>query len=136
MPQVVRCRASGNPVGTDTRALGGLCDCSACAAYRRGRQDVEPLLEDARSRLALERLRAEETERRLRAWVSDLQAGCWINCVYCGHRYGPDPGTPVAMADVLRRHVEVCPEHPLSAALARVAELEGELASRRAPEDE
>jgi hypothetical protein len=51
---------------------------------------------------------------RLRNWIADLQSGMFINCVYCGHRYGPDPGTPVAMADVLKAHIEVCPEHPAS----------------------
>ena len=51
---------------------------------------------------------------RLRRWIADLQSGMSINCVYCGHRYGPDPGTPIAMAEVLKKHVEVCPEHPMS----------------------
>jgi hypothetical protein len=41
---------------------------------------------------------------RLRQWIADLQSGMFINCVYCGHRYGPDPGTPTAMADVLKAH--------------------------------
>lgn len=60
-----------------------------------------------------ERLREENA--RLRQWVSDLQSGCYVNCVYCGHRYGPDDGeTPLSMADVLREHVERCPEHPLA----------------------
>lgn len=47
-------------------------------------------------------------------WIADLQSGMFINCVYCGHQYGPDPGTPVAMADVLKAHVERCPRHPMS----------------------
>ncbi len=34
----------------------------------------------------------------------------------CGHRYGPREDTPVAMADVLKEHIEQCPEHPLSEA--------------------
>lgn len=51
---------------------------------------------------------------RYRQWVNDLQAGMCISCVYCGYQYGPDPGTPVAMADVLKAHIEVCPEHPMS----------------------
>lgn len=58
------------------------------------------------------------------AWVADLQSGMFINCVYCGHRYGPDPGTPVAMADVLKAHVEKCPPHPMSALRARLDEAE------------
>lgn len=55
--------------------------------------------------------RAEQAEQ----WVRDLQSGMFVNCVYCGHRYGPDPGTPVSMADVLKAHVEECPKHPMSA---------------------
>ena len=59
---------------------------------------------------------------RLRQWVADLQAGCYINCVYCGHRYGPDDEVPAAMADVLKEHVEKCPEHPMSKLKAEDAE--------------
>jgi hypothetical protein len=60
---------------------------------------------------------------RLNKWVSDLHSGMYVNCVYCGHRYGPNPGTPVAMADVLKEHIAKCPEHPLSKANARLAAL-------------
>jgi hypothetical protein len=66
---------------------------------------------------------------RLRQWIADLQSGMYVNCVYCGHRYGPDPGTPVAMADVLKAHIEVCPEHPASQLKAQVAELRAALLS-------
>lgn len=55
-----------------------------------------------------------DDNERLRSHVADLQSGMYINRVYCGHRYGPDPGTLVAMADVLRAHIEACPEHPMS----------------------
>lgn len=51
---------------------------------------------------------------RLRRWIDDLQANCFINCVYCGHRYGPDDEVPASMADVLKEHVEQCPDHPMS----------------------
>ncbi len=61
---------------------------------------------------------------RLQQWVNDLLAGMYVNCVYCGHRYGPNKDTPVAMADVLKAHIEQCPEHPLAEARARIAELE------------
>ena len=50
---------------------------------------------------------------QLKKWIDDLQSSKYINCVYCGHRYGPDPGTPVAMAEVLKKHIEQCPKHPL-----------------------
>ena len=61
-----------------------------------------------------------------RAWVADLQAGIYVNCVYCGYRYGPESEVPVSMAEVLTAHVERCKAHPLSTALAalgRVREL-------------
>ena len=51
----------------------------------------------------------------LRQWVTDLQSGMYVNCVYCGHRYGPGETTPVSMADALKEHVESCPQHPMSA---------------------
>jgi DNA-directed RNA polymerase subunit RPC12/RpoP len=53
----------------------------------------------------------------LRQWVDDLQSGMYINCVYCGYRYGPKENTPVTMADILKEHMEKCPEHPLSKAI-------------------
>jgi hypothetical protein len=62
-----------------------------------------------------------------RQWVNDLQSGMYINCVYCGHRYGPNPGTPVAMADVLKQHIATCPEHPMSELIEVLGEAEGEL---------
>jgi hypothetical protein len=63
--------------------------------------------------------------QRLQKWVADLQSGMYINCVYCGHRYGPKEDTPVAMADVLKAHIEQCPEHPLSHAKAEIERLRG-----------
>ena len=65
---------------------------------------------------------ADEIED-LQQWVSDCQSGMYINCVYCGHRYGPREETPVAMADVLKEHCEQCPKHPLSAAKAEIRRL-------------
>ena len=53
--------------------------------------------------------------KRLEAWIADLQSGMYVNCVYCGHRYGPGETTPVSMAAALKAHVEACPEHPMSA---------------------
>jgi regulator of replication initiation timing len=52
---------------------------------------------------------------RLYTWVGDLQGEMYVNCVYCGLRYGPRDKTPVAMADVLKSHIEICPHHPMSA---------------------
>ena len=69
-----------------------------------------------------------EANGRLQEWVNDLQAGMYINCVYCGHRYGPDTEVPATMADVLKKHIEQCPKHPLFHAKKRIRELEEELA--------
>ncbi|MDE2232526.1 MAG: hypothetical protein KGJ90_00140 [Patescibacteria group bacterium] len=60
-------------------------------------------------------------------WVNDLQSGMFINCVYCGHRYGPSDEVPASMADVLKAHVEQCPKHPMSALKAERDELAARL---------
>ncbi len=44
--------------------------------------------------------------------------------MYCGHQGGPREDTPATMADVLKAHIEVCPEHPLSHAKAEIERLE------------
>lgn len=73
---------------------------------------------------------------QLKQWVSDCQSGMYINCVYCGHRYGPK-GSPesipaaedhgeMTMAEALRRHIEVCEKHPMSALRKAVERLENE----------
>jgi hypothetical protein len=56
----------------------------------------------------------DEELERYKQWVDDLQSGMYINCVYCGHRYGPDDEVPASMADVLKEHVANCPKHPMS----------------------
>lgn len=73
----------------------------------------------------IERLRADH--ERLTAWIDDLQSGMYVNCVYCGHRYGPSETTPVSMSDALKAHVEQCPQHPMSALRAELAALRAEL---------
>ena len=62
---------------------------------------------------------------RLTKWVDDLQSGMWVNCVYCGHRYGPGETTPTSMADALKEHIERCPKHPMSACRAEIERLRG-----------
>lgn len=52
---------------------------------------------------------------RLHRWLDDLQAGMYVNCVYCGHRYGPGDTTPTTMAEALQRHIATCPAHPMAA---------------------
>jgi len=108
-------------------------DYDALVKDRDGRRSNEENL-----RKKLDKLRAELFEARkfdhlkghaarikgLERWVNDLQSGMYINCVYCGHRYGPKDKVPAAMADVLKQHVEQCPKHPMSALKKRMEELE------------
>lgn len=56
---------------------------------------------------------ATELEQ-LKQWVDDLQCGRYINCVYCGHRYGPKENVPPSMQDILKAHVMECPKHPMN----------------------
>ena len=58
--------------------------------------------------------RRGEEIARLQQWVHDLQSGMYINCVYCGHRYGPKDKVPATMADALKRHVAECSKHPMA----------------------
>lgn len=74
----------------------------------------------------IESLTAENSQ--LEAWIDDLQSGMYINCVYCGHRYGPnsDPYTKdfhLTMRKALEGHIASCPKHPLSAAKKEIAAL-------------
>jgi hypothetical protein len=62
--------------------------------------------------------------KRLEGWIDDLQSGMFINCVYCGHRYGPKDNTAVAMRKQLYEHISKCPKHPLSKAQAEIAKLQ------------
>jgi len=57
----------------------------------------------------------KQENERLVKWVDDLQSGMYINCVYCGHRYGPKDKVPCTMANALKQHIEQCPKHPMSA---------------------
>ena len=67
----------------------------------------------------------EQDNKRLRQWVDDLQSEMYVNCVYCGHRYGPKDKTPTSMAEVLKKHIEVCPKHPMAALRRELEELRG-----------
>ena len=58
--------------------------------------------------------RLDEENEQLKQWVRDLSSGMYVNCVYCGHRYGPKEDTPTSMADILKEHIQQCPKHPMS----------------------
>jgi hypothetical protein len=69
-----------------------------------------------------EALVSERVENeRLMQWVDDLQSGMFVNCVYCGHRYGRQDEVLASMADILKAHIAQCPKHPMSE-LLRVIE--------------
>lgn len=69
------------------------------------------LTEQEKNKVILESLALEI--KRQKQWINDLQSGMYINCVYCGHRYGPKNETPSSMADVLKDHIEKCQSHPM-----------------------
>lgn len=48
----------------------------------------------------------------LETWINDMHSGMFINCVYCGHRYGRK--YEEIPAETLRHHVATCPKHPMS----------------------
>lgn len=65
--------------------------------------------------LLMAQIEAQRQEiAQMQQWVNDLQSGMYVNCVYCGHRYGPESEVPVSMADALKEHIEKCPKHPMS----------------------
>ena len=83
------------------------------AMLKQARKDNDDAAKEIHSlHTQLAAVTAERDEAR--QWVRDLQSGMYINCVYCGHRYGPKDSTPASMADVLKQHIERCPQHPLS----------------------
>lgn len=43
-------------------------------------------------------------------WIQDLQSGLYINCLYCGYRYGPVNGHA---QEKLQNHIYQCPKHPM-----------------------
>lgn len=70
----------------------------------------------------------KEENKRLEAWIDDLQSSMYINCVYCGHRYGPNSGPAtkdfnITMRKALEAHIAECPKHPLSAAKQEIRKL-------------
>jgi DNA-directed RNA polymerase subunit RPC12/RpoP len=75
-----------------------------------------------------------ETICELRSWIDDLQSGMYVNCVYCGHRYGPKDQVPSTMASVLKQHIEQCPKHPMSELKKQNKELADSLAGLRGVE--
>jgi hypothetical protein len=58
---------------------------------------------------------------RLNQWISNLQQGRVVTCVYCGHAYEPGSGT--SQEEVLYEHIKTCPKHPLRTAEERIVVL-------------
>jgi hypothetical protein len=103
------------------RCLGQILQCLAVPGLRQASLlDLQlqgaPMTSHAttESKLIAELSALTAKVRFLEIWVADLQSGMYVNCVYCGHRYGPGDTTPVSMADALRAHVAACPAHPMS----------------------
>jgi len=84
--------------------------------HRQWQSDAEHMVMECRAKNTslcreIDVLRREN--ERLRQWVNDLQSGMYINCVYCGFRYGPDDEVAATMQESLHDHIAECPEHPL-----------------------
>lgn len=77
-------------------------------------KEIKSLFHDGGLGIAMRNRDLGDEVARLKQWVNDLQSGMYVNCVYCGHRYGPEGEVPVNMAEVLKQHIEQCPEHPMS----------------------
>lgn len=92
------CRICGKPItsAADAVFVGYSKDNTARAAHHDCAMNITEIVE------------------RQRQWIEDLQSGQYVNCVYCGHQYGPEDETPVSRAELLKRHVQECPEHPMA----------------------
>lgn len=66
----------------------------------------------------------------LQQWIDNLQSGMYINCVYCGHRYGPKDDPKSSMREVLEKHIENCPKHPMSKLKEENIRLQKELTAK------
>ena len=87
------------------------------------------------------KINLSEENKRLEAWIDDLQSGMYINCVYCGHRYGPNSGATtkdfnMTMRKSLEDHIAECPKHPLSFAKKKIERLKTALAGLVGEADE
>lgn len=65
----------------------------------------------------------KKKEKRLMQWIVDLLSGKYVNCVYCGHRYGPTDTTPTSMSEILTEHIKHCEHHPLNTAITVIERL-------------
>lgn len=67
------------------------------------------------------RKRAEDIKKlkkdneRLQKWVKKYQPHFFAKCSLCGHPYWPVNDVPDNPTELLKDHIENCPEHPMSA---------------------
>lgn len=69
--------------------------------------------------LKVEKERVEQLEKKLKseilrydAWIEDILSEKYVNCAYCGHRYGKENDS--ANMEAVRKHVENCSKHPMA----------------------
>ena len=94
----------------------GPCDNFGCSGGCKGKMTCPECIEEMKAKI-----------QRLTKWVSDLQSGMYVNCVYCGHRYGPKDEVPTSMAEALKDHIMNCPQHPMSELVRENEELQQRL---------
>ncbi len=113
------------------------CECDENTG-RAGRADDSLYIDDTgpyceecfdRARRAQLGTLAADNER-LERWVNDLQSDRYINCAYCGHRYGPEDEI-LNMQQALHEHIATCSKHPLSAANREIARLRATMETLR-----
>ncbi len=91
------------------KSLKILCDKLKTDLINKDKEYLEYI-----STSSVEIVQLENEIEQMQQWVDDSQSGMYVNCVYCGYRYGPKEDTPVAMTDILKEHIEQCPKHPMS----------------------
>jgi len=131
MKTVIQCHKCGTTTGNLWDERREVYECSTCSQklITELEQKVE-CLKDHRQTLVnvinapsptIDKLQTDL--EHYKKWVDELQSGLYINCVFCGHCYGPRDDPTSRMADVLKRHVENCPEHPMSKLKREIEEL-------------
>ena len=69
-----------------------------------------------------ENIEKAEEIKTLKGWINGLPQ-LYVNCVYCGHRFKPNPEVFPSQTDVVREHMEKCSKHPLFQANQKIKEL-------------
>lgn len=84
---IVGCRECDINLGCHDKIMAMI---DASQRNQAAREGWGPTAQAKIATLEAKKAALEEKLAEANQWISDMQAGCYINCVYCGHRYGPD----------------------------------------------